>query len=98
MAQPQVTTGRCWQVAGWSSLIVGALLLAALFNAGVTNGTGAVRQTPPTVAVPAQVALTAHSEQSGIHEGTNRQLSPATAALADGDDVRARLLVGRPDP
>lgn len=26
------------------------------------------------------------------------QLSPATAALADGDDVRTRLLVSRPDP
>jgi hypothetical protein len=26
------------------------------------------------------------------------QLSSATAALADGDDVRARLLVSRPDP
>jgi hypothetical protein len=26
------------------------------------------------------------------------QLSPATAALADGDDVRARFLVSRPDP
>jgi hypothetical protein len=85
-------------MAGWSGLLVGALLLAWLFNAGVTNSTGAVGQTPPNVTVPAQVALTAHYEQSGIHEGTNRQLSPATAALADGDDVRARLLVGRPDP
>jgi hypothetical protein len=26
------------------------------------------------------------------------QLSPATAAVADGDDVRARFLVSRPDP
>jgi hypothetical protein len=26
------------------------------------------------------------------------QLSPSTAALADGDDVRARFLVSRPDP
>jgi hypothetical protein len=26
------------------------------------------------------------------------QLSPATAALANGDDVRARFLVSRPDP
>jgi hypothetical protein len=26
------------------------------------------------------------------------QLSPATAALADGDDVRVRFLVSRPDP
>jgi hypothetical protein len=26
------------------------------------------------------------------------QLSPATAALADADDVRAHLLVSRPDP
>jgi hypothetical protein len=30
--------------------------------------------------------------QSGIHEGSNRNVSAATAALADGDDIHARFL------
>jgi hypothetical protein len=96
MAHAQVATGQYRQMAGWSGLLVSGLLLAWLFNAGVINATGGVRQIPPTVTVPAQVVLNAHYEQSGIHEGTNRQLSPATAALADGDDVRAGVLADPP--
>ncbi len=71
MTHAQVTTGRYRQVAGWTSLAAGAVLLALLFNAGVTNGTAGVEQAAPT------------AELSSL----------ATAALADGDDVRARFLL-----
>jgi len=53
MTQAQLTTGRYRQVAGWSSLVVGAHLLASLFNAGVTNGTeDVIEQTAPTRILP----------------------------------------------
>jgi hypothetical protein len=65
MAQAQVTTGRCRQVAGWSSLIAAALLLASLFNAGVTSGSGGIEQTAPTGMVPAQGTPDAHYGPGG---------------------------------
>jgi hypothetical protein len=90
-----VTTGRCCQVAGWGGLIAGALLLASLFDAGVTNGTRGVEQTF-TDMLPAAGTFDAPYVQSGIHEDTNGHLSPATAALAGGEDLRARLLADPP--
>lgn len=72
--QTRVTARTRWQVAGWSGLLAGALLLASLFQAGATNGTGS----------PAPVAPTP------VYR------SPATAALTDGDDVRARFLADSP--
>jgi hypothetical protein len=71
MTHAQVTTGRYRQVAGWTSLAAGAVLLASLFNAVVTDGTAGVEQAAPA------------AELSSV----------ATAALADGDDVRARFLL-----
>ena len=57
-------------VVGWSSLVAGTVLLASLFNAAVTSGSGRVDQAGPTRVL----------------------LSETTAALADGDDVRAGQL------
>jgi hypothetical protein len=76
-----VTTGTCRQVAGWSSLITAALLLALLFNAAVTNGTGGAEQMAAMDIFPARDPPHASSVESGIHEGTNRTLSPPTARL-----------------
>ena len=36
----RMTARTVRQVAGWSGLLAGAVLLASLLNAGVTNGTG----------------------------------------------------------
>ena len=92
MGQAQVKMGRFRHAAGWSSLVTGALLLAWLFNAAVTNGLGDVERAEPTGALPAQGLLHAPSVQSGIYAGPDGHLSPATEALADSDDVRARFV------
>lgn len=92
MAQAQVSMGRSRQATRWGSLIAGVLILAWLFNAALTNVLGDVEQAAPPDALPAQGLLHAPSVQSGIHAGPDRHLSPATAALADGDDVRARFV------
>jgi len=54
----------------WSCLVVGALLVASLFNAGVTNGTAGVEDTAATGIRP-WLDLAQFGE-SGIHEGSNR--------------------------
>jgi hypothetical protein len=94
MAQAWVRGGASWRVVRWGSLLGSSFVLASLFNAAVTNGLGGVSEVPPTVTRPAYGAFEQQYDQSRIREGTNRHLSPATAALADGDDVRAGLLAG----
>jgi hypothetical protein len=92
MVRAWVTTGICWRAAGWCGLIACTLLLASLFNVAVTNGTSAIEQTGATGSLRMDAMTHAPFVQSRIHEGTNRHLSAATAALADGDNVRARFL------
>jgi hypothetical protein len=70
MARIPVPIARSRNVVGWSSLVAGTVLLASLFNAAVTSGSGGVDQARPTRVLP----------------------SDTTAALADGDDVRAGQL------
>jgi len=96
MAQAWVRGGASWRVVRWGSLLVSSFVLASLFNAAVTNGLGGVSEVPPPVTRPAYGAFEQQDDQSRIHEGTNGHLSHATAALADGDDVRAGLLAGLP--
>ena len=95
MEQAWVRGGASLRVVRWGSLLGSSFVLASLFNAAVTNGLGGVSEVPPTVTRPAYGAFEQQYE-SRIREGTNRHLSPATAALADGDDVRAGLLAGLP--
>src|SRR5690349_9488969 len=87
-----VTTRTCWRVAGWGGLIAGTLLLASLFNAGVTNGTSAIEQTDATGSLRVDAMTHAPFVQSGIHEATQRHLLPTTPALAGAANDRARLL------
>jgi len=70
MARVPVPIATSRNVVGWSSLVAGTVLLASLFNAAVTSGSGRVDQAGPTRVL----------------------LSDTTAALADGDDVRAAQL------
>jgi hypothetical protein len=84
--------GRSRQAASWSSLIAGVLILVWLFNAAATNALGDVGQAKPTGALGEQGLLHPPSAQRGIHAGADRLPSPATAALADGDDVQARFV------
>jgi hypothetical protein len=56
MMQVSVTTRRRWQALGWSTLIAGALLLASLLNAAVTNGTAGVGHSASTRSLASQLA------------------------------------------
>jgi len=89
MAQASVQGGASWRVVRWGSLLVSSFVLASLFNAAVTTGLGGVSEVPPPVTRPAYGAFEQQYDSNG-------HLSPATAALADGDDVRAGLLAGLP--
>jgi hypothetical protein len=79
VAQGQVATARYRQMGGWSSMVVAVLVLASLFNTAVTNAIGGAVQTEPTGMLTLQSELPTPFVQSGIHEGSNRGLSPATA-------------------
>jgi hypothetical protein len=97
MAPAWATTAQYLQVAGWGGLIAAVLVLTSLFTAVVTIGTAeGLEQTTSATMIPLHSALSAPHVQSGMHEGTNRAVSPATAALADGDDVRAGFPAGAP--
>jgi hypothetical protein len=64
---------------------------------GVSSGAGGAEQMAAMDIFPARDTPHASSVKSGIDEDTNRTLPPATAAVADGDDVRARFLASRPE-
>jgi hypothetical protein len=108
MSPARVASGTWWYVAGWSGLLASTLLLASLFNAGVTNGTkgadqrgdGDQGQGSSCVAQFGsynwRVFSSGRQGPCGLGPDTSTpipvQQSPVTAALADGDDVRARFL------
>ncbi len=101
-------------VLAWSLVLVSTLMLASLFQAVAGRALGGPDTTTSVVAVgadrhgrgPSCAPLFGSYNwwlfSCGLAPDAATpipiQLSPATAALADGDDVRARFLVSRPDP
>jgi hypothetical protein len=87
MAQAWVRGGASWRVVRWGSLLGSSFVLASLFNAAVTNGLGSVSGVPPTLTRrtltrPTYGAFEQQYDQSRILAGSDRNLLPATAALA----------------
>jgi hypothetical protein len=79
-----------WRAAAWSSLIAATLLLASLFNAGVTNGTRSVRDTSGADVLPSESILDTRYVHSGTHKDASRNVY-AVAAGVD-DDVGAGVV------
>ena len=90
MTQARVMTRRYRQVAGWSSLIASALILASLLDAGVTNGTVGVVQAVPTDTL-SSAATPALADSNNVGARFLSDAPEASCEVAAGQPLYAGL-------